>query len=184
MNNINNYKIRRITPDDYLGLHNVYFLTWLNTYPNEEFNITVDDIKYKYEQRLLPEKIAEYKKKILEKEKNEISLLVEHQGKIVALCNATCKTDFNELQAIYVLPEYQGQGLGRALWQEIEKILDPKKDTFVHVVSYNKKAISFYQKLGFKIVGGIFFDEKFKMRNGAIFPELRMIRKANLKVIV
>lgn len=178
MKGINDYKIRKITPDDYLGLHNVYFLTWLDTYPNKEFNITVDDIKYKYEQRLLPDKIAEYKKKILEKGENEINLLVEYQKNIVALCNASNNTESNELKAVYVLPEYQGTGVGSLLWREINKTLDSNKDTFVNVVYYNKKAIDFYKKLGFEVVGDIFFDERFKMRNGAVFPELRMIKRS------
>lgn len=64
MKRVSDYKIRKITPEDYLGLHNVYFLTWLDTYPNKEFNITVDDIKYKYEQRLLPKTIEERKEKM------------------------------------------------------------------------------------------------------------------------
>lgn len=178
MKDVNNYKIRKITQDDYLGLHNVYFLTWLDTYPNKEFNITVDDIKYKYEQRLLPDKIAEYKKKILEKGENETNLLAEYQKTIIALCNVSNNVDFNELKSIYVLPKYQGIGVGSLLWREINKTIDSNKDTFVNVVSYNKKAISFYKKLGFKVVGDIFFDERFKMKNGAVFPELRMIKRS------
>jgi ribosomal protein S18 acetylase RimI-like enzyme len=170
-------KIRKITPDDYLGLHNVYFLTWLNTYPNKEFNITVDDIEYKYEQRLTPEKIEEYKNKILEKGENKINLLAEYQGKIIGLCNAINDICHNEIQAIYVLPKYQGRGLGSSLWKEASKIFDLQKNTFVNVVSYNKQAINFYKKLGFEITGEVFFDERFKMRNGSMFPELRMIKK-------
>ena len=34
------YKIRKIKPDDVLKLHRVYLSAWLDTYPNEEFNIT------------------------------------------------------------------------------------------------------------------------------------------------
>lgn len=178
MKGINEYKIRKITSDDYLGLHNVYFLTWLDTYPNKEFNITVDDIKYKYEQRLLPDKIADYKKKILEKKESETNLLVEYQKGIIALCKVSNNIESNELNAIYVLPKYQGAGVGSLLWKEINKTLDSNKDTFVNVVSYNEKAIGFYKKLGFESIGDIFFDERFKMRNGAVFPELRMVKRS------
>lgn len=127
MFNIKDYKIRDITPDDIPALHNIYSTTWLDTYPNQEFNITKEDIEYKYEQA--------------------------------------------------PLPEYQGLGLGRVLWEEAKKIFDSQKDIIVHVASYNNKAINFYKKLGFVSTGKIFFDERFKMRNGAIIPELEMIIK-------
>lgn len=170
------YKIRKITPDDVLALHKVYFLTWLETYPNKEYSITKDDIIYKYEQRLTPEKIAESKEKIVQTKKNELKLLLEHKEKIVALCNVIRGRGYNQLQAIYVLPEYQGLGIGGRIWAEAEKFLNPYKKTIIHVVSYNNKAIKFYEKLGFKSTGKIFKDERFKMRNGAVFPELEMIR--------
>ncbi|MFA5421110.1 MAG: GNAT family N-acetyltransferase, partial [Patescibacteria group bacterium] len=68
-------------------------------------------------------------------------------------------------------------GFGYALWQEARKIFNPKKDIILHVASYNQKAIDFYKKLGFKSTDEIFFDEKSKMRNGAMIPELKMIIK-------
>jgi len=173
----NNYKVRKIKPDDVLDLHQIYFLTWLDTYPNEEFNITAEDIIYKYEQRLTSEKIVESKKKIAQTKENELKLLLEYNKKVVALCNVIKNKDYNQLQAIYILPEYQRMGIGSLIWSEAEKFLDPCKKTIVHVASYNNKAISFYKKLGFKSTGKIFKDERFKMRNGAMIPELEMIRE-------
>lgn len=172
----NNYKIRKIVPDDVLALHEVYFLAWLKTYPNEEYNITKEDIVYKYEQRLKPEKIIESREKIAQIKENELKLLLEYKGKVVALCNVVKNQNYNQLQAIYVLPEYQGMGIGVSIWSEAEKFLDPYKKTIVHVVSYNNKAIKFYEKIGFKSKGRIFKDERFQMRNGAVFPELEMVR--------
>lgn len=179
MANIKDYKIRNIVPDDILALHNVYLTTWLATYPNQELNITKEDIEYKYEQALSPEKIDERKNKISQKGKNQIMLLVEYNNRVVGLCNAINKEEYNEIQAIYILPEYQGLGLGGALWEEAKKIFDLQKDIVVHVASYNDKAINFYQKMGFVGTGKIFFDERFKMRNGAMIPELEMIIKNN-----
>ncbi len=169
-------KIRKIEPEDILALHNVYFLSWLDTYPNKEFNITVEDIVYKYQKRLVPEKIAESKQKILQIKHNELKLLLEYQKEVVALCNVVKNKNYNQLQAIYVLPKHQRLGIGSLIWLEAEKFLDPNKKTIVHVASYNNKAIRFYEKLGFKSTGKIFKDERFKMRNGAIIPELEMTR--------
>lgn len=176
MNN-KDYKIRKAGPDDVLGLHNIYLTTWLNTYPNKEFNITVQDIKYRYKSRLTPKKIEERKIKLSQVVKNKLMLVVEKDSKLVASCHAVQKKDYNQLQAIYVLPEYQRLGIGLRLWQEVQKIFDIKKDIIVHVASYNSNAIEFYKKLGFISTGKIFYDEKHKMRNGAIIPELEMVIK-------
>ncbi len=175
MINIKGCEIRKATPDDVLGLHHVYFVTWLDTYPNQEFNITKEDIIFKYESRLTPEKIAERKEKISQIGDNEVLLVAEKEGEVIAVCNAIQSDTHNEIRSIYVMPAYQGLGLGWALWTEAKKIFNNKKETFVNVVSYNEKAINFYKKVGFKSTGKIFFDEKFKMRNGAVMPELKMI---------
>lgn len=175
MTNIEGYTIRKANLEDVLNLHHVYYITWLDTYPNQEFNITKEDIVYKYESRLTSEKIAERKEEISQMGSNETLLLAEKDGEVVAVCNAIENDSCNEIRSIYVLPEYQGFGLGRALWTEAKKIFNPQKEIIVNVVSYNEKAINFYKKLGFEGTGEIFFDERFKMRNGAVMPELKMI---------
>jgi ribosomal protein S18 acetylase RimI-like enzyme len=177
-----NYKIRNAEPEDVLALHDVYLTTWLDTYPNQEFNITREDIIFKYENNKTSEKIEERKQKMAQRGSNEIMLVVEADKKIIALCNASQKEENNQLQAIYVLPDYQRLGLGRALWEEAKKIFDFKKDTIVRVASYNEKAINFYKKSGFQSTGKIIIDEKFKMRNGAIIPELEMIINKKTKL--
>lgn len=182
LNTDNDYQIRKITPDDILALHKIYFLAWLDTYPNDEFHITKEDIIYKYEQRLTPEKIREGRERILRTTENELKLLLEYKGDVVALCNVVKEQTHNQLQAIYVLPGYQGLGFGSALWFEANKFLDANKKTIVHVASYNNRAIGFYEKLGFISTGRVFSDERFKMRNGAMIPELEMIRLVDNKL--
>lgn len=175
MINFEEYKIRQAIPDDVLGLHQVYFITWLDTYPNKEFNITKEDIIFKYESRLTPDKIAERRIKISQIKDTELMLVIEKDNKIIALCNVVQEESYNQLKAIYVLPEYQRLGLGQVLWKEAQKVFSPKKDIIVHVAVYNEKGINFYKKLGFVSTEKIFCDEKYKMRNGAIIPELEMI---------
>ncbi len=103
---------------------------------------------------------------------------MEYKGKVVALCNVVKSEEYNLLQAIYVLPEYHRRNIGSIIWREAEKFLDSNKETIVRVASYNDRAIKFYKKLGFKSTNRIFKDERFKMRNGAIIPELEIVRRA------
>lgn len=172
-----NYIIRKAKVEDYLSLHRVYFETWLDTYPNEEFNITVEDIEYKFKEKLNPEKILEGQERIATAGDKRRMLLIESFGEVIGLCNCSEENDHNKLQAIYVLPKYHGMGLGYALWREAKKVFNLQKDIIVYVASYNKKAINFYEKLGFKSTGKIFFNENHKMRNGAMIPELKMVIK-------
>jgi ribosomal protein S18 acetylase RimI-like enzyme len=75
---------------------------------------------------------------------------------------------------IYVLPEYQGKGIGKLLWNELSKYLDINKETFVEVATYNENAIKFYEKLGFVDTNKRFTDERFRMRSGGIIPQMEM----------
>ena len=72
------------------------------------------------------------------------------------------------------------KGTGRALWEATQKFFDPHKDTYVDVVDYNKQAIGFYEKLGFRDTGRRKQEERFRMKSGAIFTEMEMVRKAGV----
>lgn len=80
----------------------------------------------------------------------------------------------NRLQTIYVLPEYQGKGIGKMLWKQAQEFFNKNKNIYVSVVTYNDKAISFYKKLGFIDNGKTWSDEKFRMKSGSILPEMEM----------
>ncbi len=173
-NDNQNLVIRRAASEDVLGMHDVFLAGWLTTYPNEEYGITVEDIQYKFSQALLPEKLAERRRNLSELSDNEVALVLELAGRIIGVCRASKNDGYNELKAVYILPEFQGQGFGRMMFNEASKIFDKNKKTIVHVASYNEKAIGFYQKLGFVSTGKIFMDSKHALRNGNIIPELEM----------
>ena len=168
------FNIRRAQPDDVLDMHEIFLVSWLATYANEEYDITVKDINYKFEQALLPEKLAARKLRLAEPKDGELILVGEVDGRIVGVCVGARNFDYNQLQAIYVLPEFQGRGLGRLMFNEVAQIFDKKKKIIVRVASYNDKAIGFYQRLGFVSTGKMFMDDKHKLRNGSVIPELEM----------
>ena len=55
----------------------------------------------------------------------------------------------NEIESLFIDPEYFGKGLGKNLILYAIKDLNLKKFS---VNEQNQKALSFYKKLGFKIV--------------------------------
>lgn len=166
-------------PKDVKGMQEVFYRTWLATYPNEEFGITVDDIEDRFKDRLTEEYLAKRAEKIANPDEGETLLFAKDGDNVVGVCGIVTREDVNQLRAIYVLPEYQGRGIGWMMWKEAQKHFNSNKDIIVQVATYNQNAIDFYKKLGFVDTGKRWEDDKFKMKSGATFPELEMVIKAN-----
>lgn len=147
--------------------------TWLATYPNEKYNITKEDILMKdwdSEERLL-----KWKNIISENGKNGIyNFAAKKADKLVGFCQVVKGKDYNELKIIYVLPDYQGRGIGKMLLSKALTLLDLDKDTIVEVVEYNKSAIGFYKKLGFV---------EFEKGNGHEVPNGKKMPTIKMKLI-
>jgi diamine N-acetyltransferase len=176
-----NITIQKTIPEDALEVGEVMYKTWLATYPNDEYGVTKDDIEFMFKDRKLRDG-----SKFSNLPENEIHLNAKDDGHVIGICRLIkhnpvgdpAGSDKNELKAIYVLPEYQGRGVGKMFWNEALKFFDPTKDTIVNVVTYNTKAINFYKKLGFEDTGKRMLDERFRMQSGAIPPEMEMFMPA------
>ncbi len=163
-------------PNNAEEIQRVFYRTWLATYPNEEAGVSIDDVEHYYKEKLSPEGIEKSRKRIengLELQ-NQRFFVAKVEEKIAGVCLVILCEEKNQLKAIYVLPEYQGKGVGSKLWDEVLKFIDLTKDTTVEVVTRNNNAIEFYKRLGFEDTGRRWTDEKFKMKSGATFPEMEM----------
>lgn len=79
--------------------------------------------------------------------------VIEQNNQVVGFANFS-KVDelgFVTLIAIYLLPENQGQGLGRKLIHFAIEKLHHVKGIYLEVSSENERAIRFYQSIGFKV---------------------------------
>lgn len=97
----------------------------------------------------------------------------------VCLGFTSCENNYQNnketrLHKIYILPEAQGKGVGKAL---IEKVIAIAKENQSEVISLNvnkfNKAVSFYKKIGFVVaseedldVGVGYLMEDYKMEKG------------------
>ena len=162
--------------EDVRGIQEVFYKTWLATYPDEEAGITVADIEEKYKDRFSEAVLEKRRNDILDKSENKLFLVAKDDGQVVGACRARKDEKCNELEAIYVLPDYQGKGIGKMLWDRAMEFFENEKDIIVQVVTYNLPAINFYRKLGFTDTGKRFSDEKFKMPiSGSYLPEMEMV---------
>lgn len=175
-------KIEKAKVKDIAKIQEVFYKTWLVTYPNKEVGITIADVEEKYKDRFSEQAIEKRKKDILNISKNELFLVAKDKEVVIGACKLKKEDEYNELGAIYVLPDYQRNGIGKMFWDRAMEFFDDKKDIIVHVATYNEKAINFYKKMGFVDTGKRFAEEKFRMPiSGSCIPEMEMIIKRKVK---
>ncbi len=94
----------------------------------------------------------------------------------VCLGFTSCENNYQNnkvtrLHKIYILPEAQGKGVGKAL---IEKVIGIAKENQSEVISLNvnkfNKAVSFYKKIGFEIAS----EEDLDIGNGYLMEDYKM----------
>jgi ribosomal protein S18 acetylase RimI-like enzyme len=168
-------RIVQPTIEDALGTIEVQYKSWLATYPNEKLGITIDDIEDRYKGAFSGEKLKKREKVIANLGPNEKYVIAKDGDRVVGMCYALIRENKNQLEALYLLPEYQRKGIGTQLWDAVLPFFDKTKDIYVEVADYNEKAINFYKKLGFVDTGRRFSDDRFKMKSGAILPEMEMV---------
>ena len=86
---------------------------------------------------------------------------------------------YAELEKMYVLPKFKGKGIGKKALKKAIKIIQEKgkKILFLDVLDTNKKAIAFYEKLGFNFYSNTrldlpYFKDQFRGIN-RMFIELK-----------
>lgn len=79
-----------------------------------------------------------------------------------------------EIIALYVLKDYYGKGVSKQLMHAAFVALDQFSEIYLWVLKENKRAISFYQKMGFTFDG----QEKI-LKLGKPVKELRMMCSSN-----
>jgi ribosomal protein S18 acetylase RimI-like enzyme len=94
----------------------------------------------------------------------------------VCLGFTSCENNYlnnnvTRIHKIYILPEAQGKGVGKAL---IEKVIGIAKENQSEVISLNvnkfNKAVSFYKKIGFEIAS----EEDLDIGNGYLMEDYKM----------
>ncbi len=165
-------------PGDERAINEVMYQAWLKTYPNKEHGVTDDDVHDRWKDRFSEERLAK-RRADFAKPKEGVRVFVAKLGStIIGMCRAVKGVESNRIQAIYIDPGYQGRGAGRALCNAAMAFFDPSLDIHVDVVDYNEGAIAFYRKMGFVDTGKRKQDERFRLKSGAIFTEMEMVRKA------
>jgi ribosomal protein S18 acetylase RimI-like enzyme len=156
-----NYTIRNMENKDITQVQEVAKTSWNTTY---EGIIPLD-----IQERFLN---TAYNDEMMLKRLNVSSLYVaEKEGEVVGFANFSPVKDEGvvELGAIYLLPEYQCEGIGTSLLHEGIKNLNGAKSVYISVEKENKIGTNFYRAKGFQVVSE--FDDNLE---GHLTKMLRM----------
>lgn len=175
-------RIEKARPEDARGIQEVFYRSWLETYPNEKAGVTIEDIEDRFKDGFSEERLAKRAGFFAAPPEDETWLIAKKDDIIVGLISPIRKSDRNQLQRVYVHPDYFHQGIGMKLWEAAKGYMDMGKDTYVELVDYNESAKHFYEKLGFVDTGRRWPSTTLLMKSGANPTEMEMVLRADPKV--
>ncbi|HMN25426.1 MAG TPA: GNAT family N-acetyltransferase [Ignavibacteriaceae bacterium] len=137
-------KLRNWQREDFPAVKNILITTWKDTYSF----IPLDDIETYFNEFYSDKRLIEMLDDPFTK-----GILVEVESNSVGwmkLYHKNLEKKFF-VSSLYVLPEYQGYGIGHKLLEESYKIAREKhfSKVWLGVMKQNVKSLEWYQKLGF-----------------------------------
>ena len=153
-------QIREAQKQDAEEIQKLYYKVWLETYVDESLSITKESLINRFS-KLTSKESIQWLSDFLESKipSNHKYLVAKHENKIVGVVYLEKEEDHNRIQGIYILPEYQNQGLGKRFWDMAISFFGKNNPIVLDVAEYNQKAINFYIKLGFIDTGKRFLEE-------------------------
>ncbi len=153
---MNEIVIRHWLKSDFKEVRNILFQTWSDTYSF----IPKDDILFHLEKNYCEEKLN-----LLYTDSNTQCFISEYDGSAVGwmkLFDNTSQIRFY-LSSLYILPNYQGLGIGKLLLEKAGEIARLKNydRIWLGVMKDNTKAYEWYINKGFNFVE----EEPFQMGN-------------------
>ena len=168
-------EIEPLSPNDAKEVKHLLHDIWVATYPNLYEGISYEDVDDFFTRQLSEENIEKFKKKIETLPPNDHYFGARVEGKIVGITEIVIGAEKNVLHNLAIHPDYQGQGIGYALWQKAYGMVDNDAPVSLDAVRYNEKALNFYKRLGFVEQGSIPVGEEFILPSGTIVPEIRLV---------
>jgi ribosomal protein S18 acetylase RimI-like enzyme len=83
---------------------------------------------------------------------NMYSIVAVSDDRIIGHARSDLSSDVVDVARLYVLREFCGQGIGKALLWEIDTYFDPKYEVWLDVYEDNKRALNFYLSQGYQIM--------------------------------
>lgn len=166
------YEIREATSSDVEAIRRMHAQSWLDTYSNDEAGISYDWVKQKTDSWLTPEgleKSQEYLGDIFNDPEHFYRIALDGE-RVIGFIHVDSKDGHKHLGALYIDKDYHGTGLAQTMMKLADDWIGNEKVS-LEVVTYNTRAIRFYEKHGYRVVDGE--NEPFADK----IPNVTMIRE-------
>jgi len=167
-------------PEDAKAILTLKRDAWLQTYVNAEQGITAEDILKAFSDADLDQAIKNWQKAIANEtdDSPKRTFVAKIDGKVVGYTSPDNENGKKQLGAMYVATGAQGQGVGSKLLKKAIEWHGRSNDIYAYAVSYNSKAIGFYEHFGFKKTG-VERPEEIDENGIKLLPDIEMVLKAN-----
>lgn len=140
-------QIRKAILNDVPGIAQVHVDSWRSTYRGIVPDDVLDHLSYEEKRKLWTP--------LIQSGQSRIAVAETPAGKIVGFASGgpirnRLSSYQEELYAIYILPDYQQQGIGQRLVREVSP---PEQASFLVWVLADNPACRFYERLGGKQIG-------------------------------
>ena len=153
------------TAEEIEGKSRVHWQTWREAYD--------EILPEEFQEQMTLDKCRFYSQKYPEN-----TLIALDDAKVIGFVSYGDSRDLDtragEIIALYVLKSYYGKGVGQQLMQAAFAALDGYQEIVLWVLENNKRAIAFYQKMGF-----VFDGQEKVIELGKAVKEKRMIYSKN-----
>lgn len=170
--------IEKAKPEDAEAILTLKRDAWLERYVSAEHGVTEQQVRANFEDvhgHINPEAIERWQHGIAsDPGSNERCTFVARlDGQVVGAVAPHRIDGKKRLGMMYVHPDFYGRGIGGLMIKKAIEYWGREEDIYLHVLSYNDKAIGFYEHYGFKLTG-----VEFPPEGATNMPELEMVLAA------
>jgi GNAT superfamily N-acetyltransferase len=168
--------IRMTNPKDAPEILRLKDEVWLDTYPSVALRITAADLQAHLDIDSIQNRMARWRQNLTTTSTTQ-SWVAVAEGQLIGFVSAIRGGTRNEIKAIYILPSFQGQGIGKRLLGQALTWLGPRKDIRLCIVEHLTSAIEACEKLGFVRTGPA-PDKLLILPSGTPVPVLELVKPA------
>ncbi|MBS4174670.1 GNAT family N-acetyltransferase [Bacillus sp. FJAT-49736] len=157
-----NFTIRKMRLEDIPHIQKVAKISWDSTYEGIiPKSVQESFLKTAYNDEMMKRRYE-----------GSLIFVAEVEGEVIGFANFSRLKENGEaeLGAVYLYPQFQGQGIGTALLKEGINSLGNVKELYINVEKDNLIGKNFYKAKGFKVVSE--FDDLFE---GHVLKTMRMV---------